>query len=107
MGTGFVELLEMFEKDVGTHAVVLVGEIGGEEEEQASEYIAGHMSTPVVGFISGKTAPPGKRMGHAGAIISGGRGTAEAKLEAFREAGVRVADRPDEVPHIISELLQS
>jgi len=107
VGTGFVELLEMFEKDVGTHAVVLVGEIGGEEEERASEYIADHMSTPVAGFISGKTAPPGKRMGHAGAIISGGRGTAEAKLEAFKEAGVPVADRPDEVPHIISELLQN
>jgi succinyl-CoA synthetase alpha subunit len=104
VGTGFIELLELFERDDGTDAVVLVGEIGGDDEERAAEYIAGRMEKPVVGFISGKTAPPGKRMGHAGAIISGGRGTADAKVKAFQEAGVPVADRPDEVPRLIREL---
>jgi succinyl-CoA synthetase alpha subunit len=107
IGTGFIELLELFDRDPDTGAVVLVGEIGGEDEERAAEYIADNMTKPVVSFISGKTAPPGKRMGHAGAIISGGRGTAEAKIRAFREAGVPVADRPDEVPHILSDRLES
>jgi succinyl-CoA synthetase alpha subunit len=106
VGTGFIELLDLFERDEGTDAVVLVGEIGGEEEERAAEFIAERIHKPVVSFVSGKTAPPGKRMGHAGAIISGGRGTAEAKVKAFEEAGVPVADRPDEVPDLISELLQ-
>jgi succinyl-CoA synthetase alpha subunit len=105
VGTDFMELLELFEKDDATSAAVLVGEIGGENEEQAAEYIADNMKKPVVAFISGKTAPPGKRMGHAGAIISGGHGTAEAKVKAFQEAGVKVADRPDEVPGLISQLL--
>ncbi len=105
VGTDFVELLELFEKDNDTSEVILVGEIGGEDEERAAEYIADNMKKPVVAFISGKTAPPGKRMGHAGAIISGGRGTAEAKVKAFQEAGVKVADRPDEVPGLISQLL--
>ena len=105
VGTDFVELLELFEKDNDTSAVVLVGEIGGEDEERAAEYIADNMKKPVVAFISGKTAPPGKRMGHAGAIISGDRGTAEAKVKAFQAAGVKVADRPDEVPGLISQLL--
>ena len=105
VGTDFMELLELFEKDNDTSAVVLVGEIGGEDEERAAEYIADNMKKPVVAFISGKTAPPGKRMGHAGAIISGGRGTAEAKVKAFQAAGVKVADRPDEVPGLISQLL--
>jgi succinyl-CoA synthetase alpha subunit len=107
IGTGFIELLELFDRDPDTGAVVLVGEIGGEDEERAAEYIADNMTKPVVSFISGKTAPPGKRMGHAGAIISGGRGTAEAKIRAFREAGVPVADRPDEVPHILSDRSES
>jgi succinyl-CoA synthetase alpha subunit len=105
VGTDFMELLELFEKDNDTSAVVLVGEIGGEDEERAAEYIADNMKKPVVAFISGKTAPPGKRMGHAGAIISGDRGTAEAKVKAFQAAGVKVADRPDEVPGLISQLL--
>jgi succinyl-CoA synthetase alpha subunit len=105
VGTGYIELLEMFEQDAATQAVVLVGEIGGEDEERAAEYIDENMSKPVVSFISGKTAPPGKRMGHAGAIISGGRGTAEAKVAAFEAAGVPVADRPDEVPHLLKQLL--
>jgi succinyl-CoA synthetase alpha subunit len=101
VGTGFLELLELFERDPGTSAVVLIGEIGGEEEEQAAEYIRAAMRKPVVAFISGRTAPAGKRMGHAGAIISGGKGTAEAKVEAFARAGVPVADRPDQIPELL------
>jgi len=84
---------------------VIIGEIGGEDEERAAEYITASMSKPVAAFISGRTAPPGKRMGHAGAIISGGRGTAEAKVKAFREAGVPVADRPDQIPQLLAERL--
>lgn len=105
IGTGYVELLEMFEADSQTRGVVLIGEIGGEDEEQAAEYIRRAMRKPVVAFISGRTAPPGKRMGHAGAIISGGRGTAEAKVAAFREAGVPVADRPDQIPELLRAAL--
>jgi succinyl-CoA synthetase alpha subunit len=101
IGTGYLELLELFEQDAQTRGVVLIGEIGGEDEEQAAEYIRRSMRKPVVAFISGRTAPPGKRMGHAGAIISGGRGTAEAKVQAFREAGVPVADRPDQIPELM------
>jgi succinyl-CoA synthetase alpha subunit len=100
-GTGFVELLGMFQEDDGTRGVVLIGEIGGEEEEEAAEFIRTRMTKPVAAFISGRTAPPGKRMGHAGAIISGGKGTAEAKVKAFEEAGVPVASRPDEIPPIL------
>jgi succinyl-CoA synthetase alpha subunit len=102
VGTGFVELLGMFDRDPGTRAVVLIGEIGGEDEETAAEFIRDSMSKPVVAFISGRTAPPGKRMGHAGAIISGGRGTAEAKIRAFTAAKVPVADRPDQIPELLS-----
>ncbi len=105
VGTGYLELLEMFERDPGTQAVVLIGEIGGEEEEQAAEYIRASMRKPVAAFISGRTAPPGKRMGHAGAIISGGKGTAEAKVRAFQEAGVPVADRPDQIPALLRRRL--
>ena len=105
VGTGYLELLEMFERDPGTQAVVLIGEIGGEEEEQAAEYIRASMRKPVAAFISGRTAPPGKRMGHAGAIISGGKGTAEAKVRAFQQAGVPVADRPDQIPALIRRRL--
>lgn len=105
IGTDFVDLLRMFENDPGTDAVALIGEIGGEDEERAADFISSSMKKPVVGFISGRTAPEGKRMGHAGAIVSGGRGTAEAKLRAFKEAGVPVADRPDEVPVLLAEIL--
>jgi len=105
IGTGFTELLEMFEKDGETDGVVLIGEIGGEGEEEAAGFICHRMNKPVVAFISGKTAPPGKRMGHAGAIISGGKGTAKAKIAAFEKAGVPVASRPDEVPVLLRELL--
>jgi succinyl-CoA synthetase alpha subunit len=105
-GTGFVDLLRMFQKDDGTWGAVLIGEIGGEEEEEAAEFIRTRMTKPVVAFISGRTAPPGKRMGHAGAIISGGKGTAEAKIKAFEEAGVPVASRPDEIPAMMKERLK-
>jgi len=103
-GTGFVELLSMFEKDSGTEAIVLIGEIGGEEEEIAADHIKANIKKPVVAFISGKSAPPGKRMGHAGAIISRGKGTAEAKIKAFKNVGVPIADRPDEIPELLKKI---
>ena len=107
IGTGYIDLLELFETDPGTQGVVIIGEIGGEDEERAAEYIRRRVRKPVAAFISGRTAPPGKRMGHAGAIISGGKGTAEAKVKAFREAGVPVADRPDQIPELMKEKLGS
>jgi succinyl-CoA synthetase alpha subunit len=105
IGTNFIDALELFEKDPGTDAVVVIGEIGGEDEEAAAEFIKNKMSKPAVAFISGRTAPPGKRMGHAGAIISGGKGTPEAKVQAFEAAGVRVANKPDEIPGLLKEKL--
>jgi len=101
VGTGFIDLLEMFENDDGTDAIVLIGEIGGEEEEKAAEFIKAHVHKKVVAFISGRTAPPGKRMGHAGAIISGGKGGAETKVRALRDAGAVVVDRPDQIPEAL------
>jgi succinyl-CoA synthetase alpha subunit len=98
VGTGYVDLLQMFEDDEGTDAIVLIGEIGGVEEEKAASFIKESVHKKVVAFISGRTAPPGKRMGHAGAIISGGKGGAEAKVKALRQAGVVVVDRPDQIP---------
>lgn len=107
IGTRFLDVLEMFEKDRQTEAVVLIGEIGGTDEEVAAEYIQRQMTKPVVSFIAGRTAPPGKRMGHAGAIIAGGAGTAAEKIAAFRAAGVEVADTPAEVAKLIqAELSQ-
>ena len=97
IGTGFVELLDMFDKDDQTEAVVLIGEIGGEEEEEAASYIKSSFRKKVVAFISGRSAPPEKRMGHAGAIISDGKGGAEAKVKALKEAGVVVVDRPNQI----------
>ncbi|MDD5676189.1 MAG: succinate--CoA ligase subunit alpha [Chitinivibrionales bacterium] len=94
-GTAFVELLELFEADGQTEAIVLVGEIGGDDEEIAAEYIRGRMTKPVVAFIAGRSAPPDKRMGHAGAIVSGGKGGAREKIEALTRAGVVVVDRPE------------
>jgi succinyl-CoA synthetase alpha subunit len=105
IGTGFVDLLRLFEDDPDTAAVVLIGEIGGDDEERAADFIRASMKKPVVSFISGRTAPPEKRMGHAGAIVSGGRGTAVAKVAALRAAGVPVADRPDEIPVLLAERL--
>jgi succinyl-CoA synthetase alpha subunit len=101
IGTNFIEILDLFEADPETDAVVLIGEIGGDEEERAAAHIAEHLSKPVTAFIAGRTAPPGRRMGHAGAIISGGAGTAESKREALRKAGVRVADSPLQIPALV------
>ena len=101
IGTRFIDVLKLFEADPGTRAVALIGEIGGSDEEEAAEYIK-TMTKPVVGFISGRTAPPGKRMGHAGAIISGKTGTAQSKIEALRAANVPVADTLSEMVDLIA-----
>jgi succinyl-CoA synthetase alpha subunit len=93
-GTDFVDVLQAFEEDGETEAVIMIGEIGGSEEERGAAFVRDHMSKPVVGFIAGRTAPPGKRMGHAGAVVSGGSGTAEAKIDAMREAGITVVESP-------------
>ncbi len=93
-GTNFIDCLEAFERDPNTHAVAMMGEIGGTDEQEAAEFVAKHMKKPVVGFIAGQTAPPGRRMGHAGAIISGSAGTAAEKLESFEKAGMGIAKRP-------------
>ena len=105
IGTTFTDLLELFEADPGTAGVVVIGEIGGEDEERAAGVIKKKMSKPGVAFISGRTAPPGKRMGHAGAIISGGKGTPQAKVDAFNDAGVEVANKPDEIPGLMKKAL--
>lgn len=105
IGTNFIDALQAFEADPETEAVVLIGEIGGTDEEQAAEFVSSNMSTPVVGFIAGRTAPPGKRMGHAGAIIAGGKGTAQEKIEALTAAGISVAERPSEIPALVLSAL--
>ena len=105
IGTGFIDALEAFEADPDTRAVVMIGEIGGSDEEGAAEFVREHMEKPVVGFIAGRTAPPGKRMGHAGAIISGGTGGAEEKVRALNEAGIPVADRSADVVDLIRTAL--
>ncbi|WP_167614202.1 succinate--CoA ligase subunit alpha [Maribellus sediminis] len=104
-GLYFIDLLEMYENDPKTDAVVVIGEIGGDAEEQAAKFIKEKMTKPVVAFIAGQSAPPGKRMGHAGAIISSGAGTAEEKVKAFNAAGVPVAKEPSEIPGLIKEKL--
>ncbi len=106
IGTDFVEVLEMFEKDDQTELVVLIGEIGGRDEEVAAEFIKKEMSKPVVGYIAGLTAPPGKRMGHAGAIIEGGVGTADSKIKALEGAGAKVGKTPMEVAEIVASILK-
>jgi succinyl-CoA synthetase alpha subunit len=103
-GTSFIDVLKMFEEDPGTTQVVLIGEIGGTDEQRAAEFIAHQMSKPVTAFIAGQTAPPGKRMGHAGAIIEGGEGTAGEKIIAFEAVGVRVASHPGEIAELVAEL---
>lgn len=105
IGTGFIDALEAFETDPDTHAVVMIGEIGGSDEERAAEYVQQYMKKPVVGFIAGRTAPPGKRMGHAGAIISGGTGGAEEKVNALNRSGIPVADRSADVVDLIRSAL--
>jgi succinyl-CoA synthetase alpha subunit len=105
IGLSFVDLLELFEGDTGTEAMVLIGEIGGKAEEEASEYIRERVTKPVVAFIAGRTAPPGRRMGHAGAIISGGKGTAEEKIRSLEEAGVRVAQNPADIGDVVAKAL--
>ena len=104
-GTNFVDCLEAFEADPDTKAVMMIGEIGGSAEEEAAEFIKENMTKPVVGYIAGMTAPPGKKMGHAGAIISGGKGTAQAKMEALIEAGAQMGQNPTEAGEIMSEVV--
>ncbi|MDY6779344.1 MAG: succinate--CoA ligase subunit alpha [Halobacteria archaeon] len=106
IGTTFIDALREFENDPETEVITLVGEIGGSDEEEAAEWIEENVSKPVVGFVAGRTAPPGKRMGHAGAIVSGGTGTAESKIEALRGAGVRVAETPSQVAEEVEELVR-
>lgn len=105
VGLTTVEAVRLFERDPATKAMVIVGEIGGDAEERAAAYIREHVDIPVVGFIAGRTAPPGKRMGHAGAIISGSSGTAAAKIKALNDAGVPVAEKPSDVARLLKEML--
>jgi succinyl-CoA synthetase alpha subunit len=104
IGTKFVDVLELFEEDPHTDQVVLIGEIGGSDEEQAATYVASSMTKPVVAFVAGQAAPPGKRMGHAGAIVSGGSGTAAEKVRAFEAAGVPVARHPAEIAEMLGDM---
>ncbi|MGI9183304.1 MAG: succinate--CoA ligase subunit alpha, partial [Longimicrobiaceae bacterium] len=104
-GTSFIDCLAAFEADPETQAIVLIGEIGGTDEQDSARYIQENVSKPVVGFIAGQTAPPGRRMGHAGAIISGSAGTAEEKIQTFEENGIGVAQRPMDVVGLIRERL--
>jgi succinyl-CoA synthetase alpha subunit len=104
-GTNFVECLAAFEEDAGTDAVIMIGEIGGSEEADGARFVKEHMRKPVVGFIAGRTAPPGKRMGHAGAVISGGEDTAEAKIAAMRDAGIVVCEGPHLLGQTVRDVL--
>jgi succinyl-CoA synthetase alpha subunit len=103
-GTNFIDVLQLFEEDPQTDQVVLIGEIGGTAEEKAAEFVANQMTKPVVGFIAGQTAPPGKRMGHAGAIVEGGTGLASDKVKALKTAGVKVAGHPEEIPELLDAI---
>jgi len=105
-GTNFIDCLAAFEKDPDTRAVVMIGEIGGTDEQEAAKFVKEHMTKPVVGFIAGQTAPPGRRMGHAGAIISGSAGTAAEKMQAFEENGLGVAKRPVDVVGLLKERMK-
>jgi succinyl-CoA synthetase alpha subunit len=104
-GLNYIELLDLFEADPDTHAIVMIGEIGGTDEEQAAEHIKTHLSKPVVAFIAGQTAPPGKRMGHAGAIISGGTGDAQSKIAALKAADITVVDSPANIGAAVAKVL--
>jgi len=105
IGTNFVDALTLFQADPETDAVVMIGEIGGTDEEDAAEFVRTKMNKPVMGFIAGLTAPPGKRMGHAGAIISGGKGTAVEKIAALNKAGIPVAERPDQIADLVRQAI--
>jgi succinyl-CoA synthetase alpha subunit len=105
IGTSFLDCLEAFRKDPETKAIVMIGEIGGTDEQEAAAYAKKHLKVPMVGFIAGRSAPPGRRMGHAGAIISGSSGTAEEKVKAFEDAGIKVAKRPIEIAELVKEVL--
>jgi succinyl-CoA synthetase alpha subunit len=106
IGTNFIDCLEAFANDSTTKSIVMIGEIGGSDEEQAAAYIKKNVDKPVVAFIAGRTAPPGKRMGHAGAIISGGSGTAEEKVKALEKAGIPVAGSPTEIPALLEDQIK-
>jgi succinyl-CoA synthetase alpha subunit len=106
IGSQFIDLLALFEKDPDTEAVVMIGEIGGTAEEEAAEFVKNHMSKPVIGFIAGQTAPPGRRMGHAGAIIAGGKGTAAEKMAAMTAAGIHVVKSPADIGVTVVEALK-
>ncbi len=103
VGTSFIDVLDLFNRDDATEAIVMIGEIGGDEEEKAAEFCAREVRKPMAAFIAGRTAPPGRRMGHAGAIISGGAGTAESKRKALETAGIHVADSPSDIPRLLHE----
>jgi succinyl-CoA synthetase alpha subunit len=105
VGTYYIDLLKMFEDDDQTEAIVLIGEIGGSAEEEAAEYIKASVTKPVIGFIAGQTAPPGRRMGHAGAIISGGKGTASEKMAAWKKAGIHVQNNPAKIGETVAAVL--
>jgi succinyl-CoA synthetase alpha subunit len=105
IGTQFIDIIKLFNADKKTDAIVMIGEIGGTAEEEAAEYIKNYVRKPVVGFIAGRTAPPGRRMGHAGAIISGGKGTAEEKMKAMRKAGIVIADSPALIGETMKKVL--
>ncbi len=107
IGTNFVDALEAFADDADTEAIVMIGEIGGTDEQEAAQWVSDHLEIPVVGFIAGQTAPPGRRMGHAGAIISGASGTAEEKMKAFEDNGISVAKRPADIAGLIQGVLSA
>ena len=105
IGTKYIDVLELFQKDRGTKAICMIGEIGGSAEDEAAYYIKKHVTKPVVGFIAGQTAPPGRRMGHAGAIISGGKGTAEEKMKVMRKCGIKVVKSPADLGKTVAKVL--